>query len=157
MLTFVTFCILLLVGLKETRTLSLIKCLHSWWTIDGLHSESKGKAERLKCSPVQFAVDWQDSRVAQEGESHGGDGVGTLQHTSIKVQPSLTNYQLTLLHRSKGAGGSRYGLCGSNYHLCCRVQWWTVQVCTFLIQCAEITIINYFFQCDFWEFPTKLS
>lgn len=27
---------------------------------------------------VQFAVDWQDSCVAQKGEGHGGDGVGTL-------------------------------------------------------------------------------
>lgn len=37
--------------------------------------------ERLQRSPVQFTVDWQDSRVAQEGEGHGGDGVGALQHT----------------------------------------------------------------------------
>lgn len=28
--------------------------------------------------PVQFAVDWQDSCVAQKGEGHGGDGIGTL-------------------------------------------------------------------------------
>lgn len=27
---------------------------------------------------VQFAVDWQDGRVAQEGKGHGGDGEGAL-------------------------------------------------------------------------------
>ena len=42
--------------------------------------------------------------MAQEGEGHGGDGEGTLQHTSVTAQPSLTNYQLTRLHRSEGAG-----------------------------------------------------
>lgn len=45
--------------------------------------------------------------MAQEGEGHGGDGVGALQHTSIRAQPSLTNYQLTLFHRSAGGAGVR--------------------------------------------------
>lgn len=32
--------------------------------------------------------------MAQKREGHGGDGIGTLQHTSVRVQPSLTNYKL---------------------------------------------------------------
>ncbi len=43
--------------------------------------------------------------MAQEGEGHGGDGVGTLQHTLITAQPPLANYQLGLLHRSEGQVG----------------------------------------------------
>lgn len=34
--------------------------------------------------------------MAQEGEGHGGDGVATLQHTSVIPQPSLTNDQVTI-------------------------------------------------------------
>lgn len=42
--------------------------------------------------------------MAQKGEGHSGDGVGTLQHTSVRAQPLLANWQLTLLHRSEGGG-----------------------------------------------------
>lgn len=55
--------------------------------------------------------------MAQKGEGHGGDGIGALQHTSVRAQPSLANCQLSLLHRREGAGWSRSGLCSSNYHV----------------------------------------
>lgn len=55
--------------------------------------------------------------MAQKRKGHGGNGVGTLRHTSIRAQPSFTNYQLTLLPRSAGAGGSRYCVCSSAHHL----------------------------------------
>lgn len=43
---------------------------------------NQGEAKpRDACSPVQLTVDWQDGRVAQEGEGHGGDGIGALHRT----------------------------------------------------------------------------
>lgn len=45
--------------------------------------------------------------MAQKRKGHGGNGVGALQDTSVRAQPSLTNYQLTLLHGSEGGRGGQ--------------------------------------------------